>query len=194
MNNISFQSRIKLVSPNQFNQCISGLGRDKYIDYPWTITESILSDKAYTKNVFDCTVCGITDGIKVLMMHICPTRKENINFTKIIDYIKNKIDLENNELQGFLLGSKNLPMLGEKSSEIFENFEKFFNKNGIPFSKIKGGLHTNNVAYCSSSDEWIVSHEMLENEKLKEHFGTPLKFLKHFYNDVKIDNLDELSW
>lgn len=71
---------------------------------------------------------------------------------------------------------------------------KNFQEHKIPFSKIKGGLHTNNVAYFASSDEWIVSHEMLENENIKRHFKTPLKFLKEFYNDVKIDELDELDW
>lgn len=58
-------------------------------------------------------------------MHICPTHTENDNFFKIINFIKNKIELDNPNLQVFLFGSKNLPMSGKKSSEIFENFEKF---------------------------------------------------------------------
>ena len=90
MNNISFQSRIKFVSPSKFNQAVTGLSKDCLVDYPWTAKESVLAKNAYTKNIFDCTVCGITDGLKVLLMHICPTRTENDNFFKIINFIKNK--------------------------------------------------------------------------------------------------------
>ena len=194
MNNISFQSRIRPISKNEFSKITSSYGQKVFVDYPWTVKESVLDKKAYTKGVFDCTVCGITDGLKVLMLHICPTRKENADFNVITNYIKKRFDLKDSNLQGFLLGSKKLPFLDKKSEEIFHNFEKFFEKHNIPYSKIKGGLHENDVAYSSTTDEWLVSHEMLENENIKKFHRTPAKFLKEFYNDVKISELDELSW
>ena len=64
------------------------IGAKNYVDYPWTIKESVFSNNAYTKNIADCTVCGITDGLKVLLIHLCPTNKENFNFNKVIDLIK----------------------------------------------------------------------------------------------------------
>jgi hypothetical protein len=92
MSNISFQSRIKPVSKSEFRQLTSAYGKKSFVDYPWTVKESVLGKQAFTKGVFDCTVCGITDGLKVLMLHICPTREENSNFSKIIDFIKKKIE------------------------------------------------------------------------------------------------------
>lgn len=194
MNNVSFQSRIRPISKREFSKITSSYGQAVYVNYPWTIKESVLSNKAYTKGVFDCTVCGITDGIRVLMLHICPTKKENENFDAIASFIKSKIDLTNSNLQGFLLGSKKLPFLKDKSQKIFDNFENFFEKYKIPYSKIKGGLHDNDVAYSSITDEWLISHEMLEDENIKDSHKTPEKFLEHFYNDVKISELDELVW
>ena len=49
MNNISFQSRIKFVSPSKFNQAVTGLSKDYLVDYPWTAKESVLAKNAYTK-------------------------------------------------------------------------------------------------------------------------------------------------
>ena len=194
MNNISFQSRIRPVNSQDFNKLTRSCGLKNLVDYPWTVKESVLAKEAYTKNVFDCTVCGITDGLKVLLMHICPTREENQNFKQITDFIKSKIDIKNPDLQGFLFGSKNLPFVVKKSSKLFENFESFFEENNIPYSKISGGLHYNDVAYSSATDEWLIKHELLENPEIKKHYGKPEKFLREFYNEVEIAPCDDVSW
>lgn len=194
MDSISFQSTIRPVGKTQFNKIVSTYGIQNYVDYPWTVKESVFAEKAYTKNIFDCTVCGITDGLKVLMLHICPTVGENKNFEKIIDFIRGKIDLTNPNLQGFLFGSKDFLEFSKKSLEIFENFEKFFNDKKIPFSKIKGGNQINDVAYSSLTDEWIISHNLLENEAIKKSFNSPLDFLKTFFNKVEISEFDEIKW
>lgn len=193
MDGISFQSTIRPVSKAQFNKIVMPYGAHRYVDYPWTIRESVLSDKAYTKHVFDCTVCGITDGMKVLMMHICPTRKENKNFQKITDFIKSNFNLRNPDLQAFLLGSK--PNMRDKRSEqIFNNFEAFLEENKIPYSKLKGGPHVNDVAYSSETDEWIIGHDLAGNESLKKSLKNPRNFFKKYFSEVQISELDDTSW
>ena len=193
MDGISFQSTIKPVSKAQFQKIVMPYGNHRYVDYPWTIKESVLADKAYTKHVFDCTVCGITDGLKVLLMHICPTRKENQNFPKIVNYIKSNFNLKNPDLQAFLLGSKP-NMFDKRSEQIFDNFETFLEENRIPYSKLKGGPHINDVAYSSETDEWIIGHDMAGNENIKKALKTPRNFFKKFFTEVKISELDDTSW
>ena len=79
MNNLSFKSRIRPVSLEEFYPITNSIGRKGNVGYPWTLKESVLNDRAFTKGVIDCTVCGITDGDKVLMLHICPTIKKYCN-------------------------------------------------------------------------------------------------------------------
>ena len=83
MNNISFKSTIKPITKEQFNKIVLNYGLKNSVDYPWTVKETIISKNAYTEGVYDCTVCGIKDGINIILMHICPTRKENYFFSKI---------------------------------------------------------------------------------------------------------------
>ena len=80
MNDISFTSRIRHCTKNEFNMVANRIGVKNYVGYPWTIKESVCSDSAYTRSIADCIVCGITDGLKVLLIHLCPTNAENFDF------------------------------------------------------------------------------------------------------------------
>lgn len=193
MDSISFQSTIRPISKPQFNKIVMSYGTNKYVDYPWTIKESVFSDRAYTKHVFDCTVCGITDGAKVLLMHLCPTNKENRSFQRISSYIKKHFDIKNPQLQGFLLGSKP-NLFDEKSEQVFNIFEKFFEEHKIPYSKLKGGSHINDVAYSLDTDEWLVSHDFAGNDGVKKVLQTPKKFFDKFFGEVKLSKYDNFSW
>lgn len=193
MNNISFQSKIRPVNREQFYKSIYSHPMNASVEYPWTVKETVYATKANTTGVFDCTVLGLTDGIKVFLMHICPTRKENYYFSKIADYIKENIDLKSSKLHGFLLGSK--ANLRDCSSELlFNNFEKFLKENNIIYSKFKGGPCNSNVAYSAEEDEWIISNEATENSQLKKYYETPLDFFKCCYADVKIADCDSVEW
>lgn len=174
MNNISFQSRIRACNMAEFQRVTSTFARNS-VNYPWTAKESVIADKAYTKDVFDCTVCGITDGLNVLLMHICPTVKENLNFKKIEKFILDKIDPHNPDLQGFLLGS--ILTCGLCSGELFEKFEDFMNKYRIPFSKFQGSEGYSDVAYSSTTDEWLIRCP---------------NGLKDQFRKIEISDLDEL--
>ena len=193
MNNISFKSRIRPVGNWEFQGLTSGFAKKQYVNYPWTVKESVLSEKAITKNVYDCTVCGITDGLKVLMLHICPTKKENEKFSNIINFIKTHIDLKKTNLQGFLFGSrKDTP--DNKSERIFKNFETFMKENNIPYSKIKGSSTFSDVAYSSETDEWLIKHEKMGSAEAIANCKKPINFFTTYFDDVKISDLDEVDW
>lgn len=85
-------------------------------------------------NILDCTVCGLTDGHQVLLMHICPTNPKNKSFNLIERFIKDRICLDDSNLQGFILGSKLNNPETPLSEELFEKFVKFMKDYKIPFS------------------------------------------------------------
>ena len=108
-------------------------------------------------------------------------------------YIKSNFNLKNPDLQAFLLGSKP-NMFDKRSEQIFDNFETFFEENRIPYSKLKGGPHINDVAYSSETDEWIIGHDMAGNESIKKNLKSPREFFKKFFSEVHISQLDDTSW
>ncbi|MBE7712572.1 MAG: hypothetical protein E7Z87_02375 [Cyanobacteria bacterium SIG26] len=192
MENISFTSRIKFIPPKMFYKEVRTMPQNQYVGYPWTVKQSVISDSAYTTDIIDCSVCGITDGQKVFMLHICPTREENFDFSKIENFIKEKVDLTSKNIQALLLGSKNYGyMMSEKSWNLFENFEKLLQKFQIPYSKFRGGPEAHNVAYRGKHDEWIISNidDCLRTKQTPE--GTKVDIEKEF-EEVKISPLDEI--
>lgn len=191
MDNVSFQSRIRPVGHWEFQKLTSGLDKSQFVNYPWTVNESVISNKACTKGVFDCTVCGITDGLKVLMLHICPTKKENENFGNIINFIKTHIDLKNSNLQGFLFGSRRNTS-DNRSEKIFENFETFMKENSIPYSKIKGSSTFSDVAYSSETDEWLIQLEKNGHSPTMGCFENNTDYMRYNFDEVKICDLDEI--
>ncbi len=192
-NNITFKSSIRLVPQGEFNNIIQKIGRHNSVNYPWTMKESILSESAYTTRIFDCTACGFTDGEKVLLNHICPTNPENRDFKSITDFIKKKINLANNNLQGFILGSKTDTPESPNSSILFDKFIKFMEEHGIPFSMFKGSKYENNAAYLTSKDEWIISNPAITDSERTTHLS-PKEITSKFFDEITISELDELSW
>lgn len=192
MNDISFKSAIRPVSPKQFNNIVSGYGKERFVDFPWTIKESVLSQKVYTKGVEDCSFFGLTDGVKVLGMHICPTITENFDFTKIANFIKSKIDLKNIYLQGFVLGGRRHSE-NNFSFKLFDNFIKLLEENNIPYSKFKGSSNINDIAYDSITDEWIVSTPLAENENIRQTISAKTLF-ENIFDEVSISKEDEAIW
>ena len=192
MDNLSFTSNIKFLTPNLFNQYVRGFSRGEFVGYPWTVRQSVISDKAYTTDIIDCSVCGLTNGKDVFMLHICPTREENFDFSKIETFIKDKIDLTSKNIQGFLLGAKNYGyMMSEKSWNLFDNFENLLQRYNIPYSKFKGGPDPHQVAYSCKSDEWVIANmdDCLRTCKTPE--GEKVDVAKEF-EEFAISPLDEL--
>lgn len=193
MDNVSFTSKIRLVTMPEFQQITSKIGARNAVNAPWTIKESRLTRSAYTTGILDCTVCGLTDGQHVLLNHICPTNSKNKNFTPIERFIRDKIDLRNPDLQGFILGSKEGLPLSPYSVPLFEKFVGLMKRYNIPFSQFKGGQFENHVAYTSQTDEWIISNNLVK-DWLKDVFTDVKPVFNRIFDKVEVSKLDELSW
>lgn len=183
---ISFKSAISPVTCKEYANIAARIGRKKFVSAPWTLNQSIKSDSAYTTGVFDCTLCGITDGESVLMMHLCPDVAGNHHFSRIFRYIANNMDLKNPDLQGFLLGSQ----MKELSADIYTKFVEFFKNYKIPFSELKIGADKLNAAYIKEKDTWIVSS--LKIDKLLKQGCNSAEVMKNMFKKVSISNVDEL--
>ena len=186
MQDISFTSAIRPVKSEEFSKFVSRIDKKYFSDYPWTVNEGVMGKDVYTTGVADCSVCGITDGEKAVLLHICPTIAKNHNFSEILYFLRSKIDLKSKDLQGILLGSKR----DKKSQNIYQNFVNFFQKFEIPFSELKGDRHKFNVAYSSSKDEWIVSS--CYTDPLIKKGEKPQDVLNKLFTTVKIDNADKI--
>lgn len=191
-NNISFTSLIKPVNTLNFMFRTDRIPLNNFVDYPWTCKESRKAQSAFTTSVLDCTMCGITDGKDVFMMHICPTKSANADFSKIKQFMEDKINLKNLNLRAVVIGGKYYPD-DKVSLKLFDNFVSFLKKQNIPTSYLRGGdvYESVDIAYTSNSDEWIISSKYLDPfiGKLK-----PQEVLSKIFSKIFISDCDEITY
>jgi len=189
MNNISFKSSIKPVTRSEFYKITNTIGRKNFVDYPWTVKETIQARSAYTNNVFDCTVLGLTDGEKVTLLHLCPTKGENKDFNKIINFIEEKVDLKNSFLQALLLGSQE-KSLSKSSATLYNKLLALITKYNIPTTQLACAKEYTDVAYQSNTDEWIVTSYKISRGV--EDKNPPEEILRDVFKKVIISDTDEI--
>lgn len=158
MAEITFTSSIKPVRLLDFTSLTGNIPKPDFVDYPWTISESALAKDVYTKNICDCTSCLFTNGKEALLMHLSPENKSNHYFDNILMFLRNKIDLKDENLQAVLIGSKNT----KKSLDIYNKFTELLNSLGIKFSELKNGKDRTHVAYKTCTDEVYVSNSAID--------------------------------
>ena len=190
MNNISFTSRYRFVGNGEFARTTMPFSKQQFVDFPWTISEAVLSTRAYTKDVEDCTVLGLTDGLKIFLLHLTPSLSQNRKINRVTEFIKEKIDFDNPYLQGFILGSKPNMINSPHSEKVYDFLEKFLLDNKIPYSKMKGSKCAHGVAYNSSTDEWTICCENFSDKNKM----TKDEFLKSNFNTIELCEEDEFVW
>ncbi len=191
MDNLSFKSSIKFVTPKTFAKRIEVLSSKANVCSPWTVNETVVGKNAYTEDVIDCVVLGLTNGKKVLMCHICPTKKQNEDFQTIETFINRKVDFKKDSWKGFLFGSKPYWfMMDERSEALFGKFFNFLQKKNVPFSFFKGGEDVHNVAYFAKTDEWLITN-VDDNKYLKG--GAIEDLLKNReFDEFRLSKFDDL--
>lgn len=190
MDNISFTSRIKLVSNEDFARLIPK--GTKSVDFPWTISESVLGKSVLTKDIYDCTSAGIVADGEVLLMHLSPNGGNYKTLNKVEKFITQKINLFSQNIQGFLIGSKKNNINSPNSTKLFDKFEKLLNKHNIPYSKFKGGNYNNNIAYLGDKDTWLISNDVVDLTK-SVYRNDKKQVTKFMFDDVKISDNDVLE-
>lgn len=186
MTDVSFTSHIKPVTCEDFNNIVTTIPREKFVSFPWTIEDSKLGKDVFTTNICDCSSCLITNGQEAMLMHLSPMQESNHFFNNVLIFLRNHLDLKDENLQAIIVGSKNT----KKSLDIYNKFVELLNKMGIPFSELKNGKTPTNIVYKTNSDEIYVSN--LTIDKLLKKENTPQSTLEKSFEKVNIANTDTL--
>lgn len=187
--NISFKSTFRPINKFEFARLANKIDKKCYVDYPWTIHESVKAASAKTKDIFDCSVLGITDGKDVLLIHLCPTMENNFNFNQIKNFILKKIKLDNSNLQAVLIGSQ---QDWEGSNKLNKFLLSLIKKWDIPCSIFNTSENPVNVAYFSNTDEWIINSWNIDKSIMNKETDSE-KIFKSEFKHVELSELDEFA-
>lgn len=188
INNVSFTHNIRPVSSADFHRITAGFGKNNFVDYPWTLAESVSGENVFTTRICDCTAGVVTDGEKALMLHLCPSIKENLRFNNLFDFIIRHIDkMAKDSLQAVILGSRNTVV----SKNLWNNMSKILETLKIPVSKFRNGKWDTSLAYKRSTDEVLISSYPLDLQ-IKKGNKSNLELLNSYFEDVLISDCDEI--
>ena len=193
MDNISFKSRIKLVQTEDFIKLTQNKNI-KSVNYPWTIKESVKAPNALTTDIYDCTALGIVskDDNNVLLMHISPNGTDYKKINKIETFISKKINLLSDNLTGFIIGSKKNNMNSPTSTKMFDKLAGILDKYNIPYTKFKGGNYSNNIAYSSKNDTWLVANDVVDLSK-NVYNKNKKQILNFMFDEIKTTPNDNIE-
>ena len=193
MDNISFKSRIKLVQTEDFVKLTQNKNI-KSINYPWTIKESVKAPNALTTDIYDCTALGIVskDDNNVLLMHISPNGTDYKKINKIETFISKKINLLSDNLTGFIIGSKKNNINSPTSTKMFDKLAGILDKYNIPYTKFKGGNYSNNIAYSSKNDTWLVANDVVDLSK-NVYNKNKKQILNFMFDEIKTAPNDNIE-
>ena len=193
MDNISFKSRIKLVQTEDFVKLTQNKNM-KSVNYPWTIKESVKAPNALTTDIYDCTALGIVskDDNNVLLMHISPNGTDYKKINKIETFISKKINLLSDNLTGFIIGSKKNNINSPTSTKMFDKLSGILDKYNIPYTKFKGGNYSNDIAYSSKDDTWLVANDVVDLSK-NVYNKNKKQILNFMFDEVKTAPNDNIE-
>ena len=193
MDNISFKSRIKLVQTEDFVKLTQNKNM-KSVNYPWTIKESVKAPNALTTDIYDCTALGLVskDNNNVLLMHISPNGTDYKKINKIETFISKKINLLSDNLTGFIIGSKKNNINSPTSTKMFDKLSGILDKYNIPYTKFKGGNYSNNIAYSSKDDTWLVANDVVDLSK-NVYNKNKKQILNFMFDEVKTAPNDNIE-
>lgn len=192
-NNLNFNSTWYIVNRRVFRIRVRKIG-ENIVKPPWTIKENIVAKSACTFKDFDCKTDGVTNGLKVLMRHICPTEPQNRNFNEIDNNLLKEIEpLRNEYLQGYVLGGKANNKNSPRSMESVYRSVDLFERQRIPYTRFIGGNYENDYAYFGDSDVFLIGNDLADylHKIFKDN---PLGAAKVIFDDVKLCGHDEIRW
>lgn len=145
-NNISFNSKIKLLTSEQFNVILRENSSSlQKVDYPWTIETLKKGTLLYTDKIMDCIVLCLTNGVGSLLAHLGIRDKKRAQIDNVNEFninnieanLLNKFDLASNGIHGFIFGGMQIQEEPTAGNTPQLNLIKIlFEKYKIPYSII----------------------------------------------------------
>ena len=128
--------KIRPISIAEYLDIKKSLGRNCYIDEPWTLEQSITRNKAATDCIRECTVVGIAGEKGITLNHLNPNNQNNFDITAIEKVLSEQIQTQGKEAKAFILGSVSSDT---RSYQQFFALKNILEKNKIPFSVYRTG-------------------------------------------------------
>lgn len=184
--NITFQSKIKLISQQEFAEKVIKLNPKKhYVGYPWQPSGIKTGKNLYTTDILDCICIGITSGKKVSLMHV-RTRKNSIverneqkksdtkkerqkgfDIEQVKRRILDSINLESENVHAFIFGGIQLLKSSKYNIKELNKIKSIFDENQIPCSII-GAKKMNfiprqySLFYSTKEDTWFIANKYVD--------------------------------
>lgn len=195
-NSIAFKTKIKIISPDKFRQCVSELYRAGNLQnisqydinpgkmYAKCKAYSTDAENIYTKHIRTCSGLLVANkGKKPSLFGHFYNSKENIKDTEALDpYIKGS--------NAILIGSKNFYYY---STELFRTLKCKLRKNNIPttlFQRLKLEWEAN-MAYLSGKDELLLCVKKADDAR---EYVRNFADLKKVFGKVKISPFDTIEF
>ena len=191
MNNISFKAKIIPTFPKEFVAKTMKNGAENFVGRPWTLAESVTSNKAFTNEIIDCTAVGIKNKDKVKLFHLSTENMDK--FDQITNDIQSSFDLKSPDTEVILVGAKPECTHGPDSYKFFNMFVDFFKKMGTSISVFKGGMGVKSLAHSPSSNAWLISSSNMPIMNTGIYIA-PQEVLKKMFNVVEISAKDQARW
>jgi len=208
---VSFESKIKFVSQEEFNKKVPVnkiKQSDEYVK--WKVRGHakpvINKQNVFTDGIHGCNVGAVMDSDKVIMcFHQYPVGLQKTPDKRTLEAIQeiikkrvssNKSD-SNDSLTGLIIGGGRYDSI---SRAYFNSIKKVFNELGIKFSIIWGQkeLCLTDVYYSKEDDTWLVStykHKLKKSGYSKNQIKiNNIEDLKNNYSDIYIRTGDELCF
>ena len=176
--NITFQSKIKLVTPSVFNNRVKNLNPKKHeVGYPWQPNTSKIGKNLYTKDILDCICVGIVDKRKAFLMHLRTLKNSKTKHQKQkgfdIEHIRRRIldlvNLESETVHAFIFGGYQWLEASKYNIKELNKIKSIFEENGIPYSII-GARKLNyfhgkySLFYSTKEDTWYITNRLIDSE------------------------------
>lgn len=177
-NNLAFQSKIKMVTPEEFKGLTSRLNPKKHeIRYPWQPENTKTGKKLFTTKIMDC-IAGLVIGENdARMFHLVTASRgdakrhhlRGFNINKIRYKLLEKVNTADENLHAFIIGGfKSDPKKSKYNWTRLDKIKKIFEENEIPYTILGGRKDVHyygrySVMYSHKDDTVYITNSLIDN-------------------------------
>lgn len=200
---ISFSSRIKFVSDEEFRNRTAGEARDYsnkcYIGAPWD--EAIAGPVGLTEDIYGCNAGGLTNTVSkdAVTFHFKPIAAtySRAQFQDKIYQALSRLGGYTDRLGGLIIGGKS-GRSGDcnisNSLKLSEKLENLFNDVKASVTKFWGQQSSGgktNIFYSGNEDTWYVNYQDKNKDSDPNQIRTP-QDIKDAYFDIEVSDNDQV--
>ena len=140
---VQFQSKIKLITANEFKQKTSNLNPKRHeVGWPWTADTMKRGKNLFTTGIMDCITVGVVDGSNFVLAHlgIYNQAKAKAKHQKgfSIENVKRRLlknfNVNNENLHGIILGGFQLRADDKYNINKLNKIRRIFEERQIPYT------------------------------------------------------------